>query len=736
MWNRRNIKRTDPACNILKRIGFPNLPLFSGVYCFNNGSGICKAFSGRFEFFFNPFDDRVIGPAPESEFVDNFGFHRRVPISYNISGSPLYADRSINWSRKWAKQTNEGGSTLNLLDMSTFNWCGFTVNDYWPYKSSLLDPTGRYHIYFFNRQSCIYDTATGIRTHYNTRFLHKSDLRIDLDPNPTIFVMEDLLNKKKMLVKHRRQHYFEQSFEVQPYKDGHFIEMKDLSDSTNYLLKRNRTILTPQAYRDFTDMCIHANYTQVSQIEAKNRILVDSECGVDGVEISDKPIVGGPGQQQLEVSLHGIPRFPTETQTMFRVDVTADSKWEGFAEDGLTYTAMTTFRPDSFDKKPGYRNVVRVIMIGAEYFKEPADPKYEHYPEPFWCEYNVMKIGPEHWAKIGEIDTNTFKLMNYPDDIAYLYMCKTILVIFGPLYQTLPADKFNPQTRVRVESIYELGAREPIHAFFADPAKGSDDLWFYHRTNWMTKVKYTCPKNPNEMVRAKSASKYYARQGANRPPLIHSSIGPLLLPQWSEEDFWKVVGVYKGPTDKPEAPDPANFPLGDLNPAEPAIESNNMWLYILIALAVLIVIAMCIICLITTRRWRKRRERQRLNSMASNRSGLSSMNTSLAPSVRSSRSTKTTKIGPSLRSIMTGLSIKPRSSARSSMSNQKTSGLSRSPSQRSNSLPRSSKGLTRSRRSTMTASRPSSSRASRSTTTSRGTPSRSSSNVKSFKRII
>lgn len=727
LWNTK-IKRSDKRCKPLTgNDGLSNLPIFSAVYCFNNGSGVCKAFSGRFEFYFNPFEDKIIGPAPQSQFVDSFGYHSRMPVSYTISGQPLYADRSINWARKWAKQSNEGNSKLNLLDMNTFNWCGYTVNDYWPYKSSMRDPTGRYQIYFFNRQSCIYDNSTGKRIHYNTRFLHKSGLRIDLDPNPTIFALEDLLAKKKVLIKHRRQHYYEVNYEVQDYNGGLFILMTEFpEDDKNHLIVGARTLLTHEAYKNYTDVCVNDWHSQPSETEGatRNRRLVLGQCGVDGTEIADIPIVGGKDQLVLEVSLHGIPRTVLESQEMFRVKTSDDKVWEKFAADGLTYTAMTTFRPDSFEGKEAYQNTVKVIMIAAEYFVNPKDPKDEHYPEPVIFQYNTKKTlyrdGDYTWQNTSEIERRPFKFMNYPDDIAYLYRCKSILLVFGPLYQTLPADKFGPDVRARVDSIYDLGAYEPIAAFFADPSAGSNDLWLYHRMNWMTNVKYSCGNGPDGPVTAKPSGKYYPRAGDLLPPILHlkSVKLPYDYPSWSEEHFFKALGVYKGDTDRPEAPDPTKFPLGEVAPPEPAIESDNMWIYILIALAVLIIIAMCIICLVTTRRRRKRREQERLHSMTTNRSGMSKTNGSSLPSVRSGMHSGSSRAGRSIRSGMTsggsrtgksvrsgmksGMTHSPTPSTRSALSNKNSS--TRSPASTS-----SSNKLSSSRRSLMTSKQPSSS---------------------------
>lgn len=238
-----------------------NVPLLDGAYCFNNRSGICKGFSGKFEFLFDTFKNRVIGPMPKySDDMDDNGYHKRVHVSYNTKSEINYFDRSINWARQYKKRI--GNKRLSLLSSNDFNWCGFVENDLWPYKSAIKYPAedeGEYRIYFFNRQSCIYKYTHGVirgRQHFGTRFLHNSSLRIDLDMNPTIFVMEDAIavpHYDKRLVKHLRQHWYEVPFRVieNPTKSiRYFVKMSETEQEPSKINYTSGPLFTSHAYRN------------------------------------------------------------------------------------------------------------------------------------------------------------------------------------------------------------------------------------------------------------------------------------------------------------------------------------------------------------------------------------------------------------------------------------------------------------------------------------------------------
>lgn len=684
-----------------------NLPSLGGAYCFNNHSGICKGFSGRFEFLFNTFTDEIIGPIPKySDDIDEFGFHKRIPVSYNINGSINYVDRSINWARQFKIEL--GNKTMSLLNIRDFNWCAYTVRDWWPYKSAIIDAKskGRYHIYFFNRQSCIYDTKTKKRQHFNTRFLHKSGLRIDLDINPTIFAMEDRLTQPPndiRLVKHRRQHWYEVEYEVieKPTSTiAYFVKMSDTARTPCKLNLTSGPLFSRNAYRRFSDICI-SDHFQARNDEfkgTKNADLVQIGCGTDATEIADMSVaemnngVGGIS----EVILHSIPRHPPTVESFYGVNVRAKSDWEAFASDGLTFTATTTI------PVPGDKNAVRVISLYSSYkARKNVDAYDEFYPLPLMADY-IARYNRlfNKWSFDRNSKSKEVRELNYVDDIAYLYKCKTILVIFGPLYSELPANKFDISTKGPVDSIYELSLYELAPAFFNVP--DTNDLWVYHRGNWVQKVQYTCGTNGGLVKASKSeGGKYYPRAGKNRLPLFRWP-GPDQVAEYnqptdySEEFFYEALNIFKGNRLQSEAPNPDLYPIDNAPPPEPADEKDSLWIYIIIAIAVLLIISMCIIALITLRRRRHRRRMREsmMSPMSTNRSGMSRHHSSSLPSVRSG------SVGRGSSSIP----VSPRSSLRSPTHSKATTrsslatntGTPTSPSGHSTGTSRSSLGKQRS----------------------------------------
>lgn len=665
---------------------YPNVYTINGVYCFNNGSGICKVFAGRFEFYYDTFNDKILGPTPKSEYVDQFGYHQRVPVSYNITGDIIYADRSINWARVWAPKQ---GKSISLLSSNSFNWCRLAVNNWWPYKSSVLDPTKRYHIYFYNRQSCVFDSQNpdteNAFQHFNTRFIHNTSLRIDLDMNPTIFAMEDNYaddNNRIRLVKHHRQHWYEVEFEV--LKDptpelSYFVKMNDTQTEPCKLDGHRGPLITKSALNEFNGgRCVDERYTTTRN--GKNSLLYPIDCGLDQVEISDLPypLVSVPninGSVLLEVRLHNLPRRPpATTEYFYGVEVGDDREWEEFAKDGFVFSATTTIPIDE--------TKVRVIMLFAD-FKKTTPQTYsdEHYPLPMIADYESKlvlenSVPSAKWEFDRASTAKVVKTLNYVDDIAYLHQCKTILVILGPLYSEVTVDLYNNlNTGSTVGSIYDLGIFELTNSFFAMP--DSNTLWVFHRTNYITDHTYTCGSGRNGIVTAtKKSGKYYARHGNSQPSFIHD-FTPITSDHF-EETFFTDMGVFKGSNESPEAPDPAKYPLGNEDISEPVKPKDNTWIYVLVVAAILLVLAMCIICMFAMRaRKRRRQMMSKLGAEPTTRSSF--FDSILAPfdstatrrSIFKSRPNSSSKIGPRL-TTRTSLHSKPSSATGSTATKRST----------------------------------------------------------------
>lgn len=606
-----------------------NLPIISGAYCFNNGSGLCKAFAGQFEFYFNTIKDKVLGPVEASEYVDSYGFHKRIPRAYNISGSMIYADRSINWARKFTFEPKK----LNLLSTLSFNWCAYTKRDLWPYKSAIKDPTGQFHIYFFNRQSCVYNANNVTsRQHYNTRFLHKSNLRIDLDMNPTIFTMQDhKAGNEVRLVKHKRQHWYEIPFQVleNVRPDLRYFVLMGEQREPCIIDQSRGHLFSENSYRDFSDMCL-TNMYQKRDWASKNAKLVTTFCGLEEEEIADYNLLLN---ELTRVNLHNIPRWPASSTAFYGTTTDDERNWIEFAADGYSFSATTTI-PIKGDSER-----IRVIMLYASYHSVPKDRMDEFYPLPYIADFIAIKSGGDWDLSDRDVKQVETKYLNYVDDIAYLPKCDTILVIFGPLYSEFPKDNFNadPSNAQIVKPIYDLGIYEPVNAFTAI----DNHLYVFHRTNWVSKHTYECG-NP---VRAVKAEPYRYNHGQKYfPEIDRLTEHREHALSHSEEAFFKYLDIYKGPI-SPDAPDTSKYDYKNDDYDSPTGNVTPLSIYIAAGLGTILVMAMCLICLVTLRR-RRRRQALTGKSVRSRLSEVGSL--SQAPSARSSMSNMGSARGASL----------------------------------------------------------------------------------------
>lgn len=611
-----------------------NVPIFKSVYCFNNGTGLCKGLSGRFELLFNVFEDKVIGPyAGYDATVDSNGYHKRVPIAYTKDGSVLTSDRVINWANLFTKNSLK----TNLLNVGGINWCDYCESDNWPYRSAIKDPNsnGRYHIYFFNKQSCIIDTKASpsakAPTQYNTRFTHKSTFRVDQDMNPLIFVMEDnkASGQKYRMVKNKRQHWSETNYNVIDLpgsNNRHFVKIDDF-ETQPQIVGDGKHILSVKAYfatNETENLCLSDGYFYRMDNVTRNNKLLQNYCGLDEVEMADLNAVEERTSKTVyEADLHCLPKHPPRAERFFGVDFSDDKDWLEFAKHGYAFSAFTT-RPIA-----GKSWSVNVIMLYAV-FQEPIENEYdEYYPRPYVSNYTATYNEQSNtWDNDRETNKLERKDMNFVDDIAYLPTCKTILIVYGPLYTEMTeTDLMDRSVKTLIGSVYDLGLWEMTNAFFAV----KDTIYFYHRTNYVVEHKYSCGSNDGQasLVTAKRSSSYMARHGANMPsifPKITDSISCDGNPEMTffEETFFKKLGIFNGDTGSPEAPDPKSFPYdeGQITPA-PA-EASNLWLYLIIGLAVLIILTMCIIYLATRRRRRRRQkaEADRLSNVTQRSSGL------------------------------------------------------------------------------------------------------------------
>lgn len=686
---------------------FQNVPFLTGVYCFNNQSYICKAFAGRFEFYFNTLTDEIIGQANDTEFVDALGYHQRVPVSYDVNGKINYVDTTINWARSYANSQKD--KKVNILSTKSFNWCGYVENGFWPYKSSIK--YGQYHIYFYNRQTCIYDTVTKKRQHFNTRFIHRSKVRIDLDYNPTIFAMEDPIAKDIRLVKHKRQHWYEVKFEVipQPTKDVNFYIKMAPEEERPLKLNGSYMLFTEDTYRKFTNTCIDDT---PAQRNGENGKLFYVWCGMDEVEIADLPYPGrsiNPESPMYEVDLHQLPRHPHEVEQFYDVVVRNEADWEEWAKYGRTFSATTTI-PYYPGDKDRWGEIKIIQFLSHYHIKEPGNEYDEYWPEPILMITNGTFKEKADWWDVKRDYSNTLRDLNYVDDIAYLYKCQTILVILGPLYTELPVEGFSIASTGYIGPIDDLGIYEVANAFFNEPM--TDIIWVYHRTNWVESVQYTCGK----LVTAKKlGGKYYPRRAASGMPTV---FGPNLMPSlgftYCEECFWNWLGIYQGNSMNPEAPDPKNYAqeFANIQPATP--ETDTLFLWVIIGIGVILILIMAIVCITTMRRRRRRiyREEELLQKTLrsgvsgismprTNRSGISSVRVrSSAPTVRTKFSSSRGSL-PGSRSQATTAFGRPALTGRSGLSKSgKTGNSTRSGlSGRSGASGRSGRSTSTSRRS-------------------------------------
>lgn len=735
--NKRPVQPAKPSpsysktrCNMLFKTpkkpckpgeGLANLITFTNAYCFNNGSYICKAFAGRFEFMFNVKENKWLGKVPESKYVDRFGYHKRVPINYDIDGKINYADQSINWARQWAGVTNQNNK-VNLLSINEFNWCAYVKSNYWPYKSAIKK--GPYTIYFFNRQSCIFkDGVEDKKQHYNTRFLHLSKLRIDIDINPTIFAMEDPLAKgdQLRLVKHKRQHWYEVEFNVveNPTPNiTYFVKMKDTETLPCTIRDASGPLLNKQMLEKVTDVCMDDGY-QDRATGAKNGQLVEAHCGYDQTESADMTLAEFKSHnraQQYEVDVHCLPYYPYIAQSFFGINIPNKEYWESF-KAMVAFTAVT-----SIPRKEGD---FRVLMFFSKYGVDvPRDVYDEFYPKPYFSDYIAKPIyspdGKEiiKWESKPEANARYVPNLNYVDDIAYLHKCDSVLIVFGPLYTEMLASQFSVDKRTVIEPIYHLGLQEPTNCFLAAP--DSNIIYFYHRTNWIVKHEYKCGKPDKDiLVTAERIGKYKALRGQDRVPLFQREIFGPISHDPNEEYLFRLMGLYKGSI-VPEAPDAAKYPLPEL-PVPPPLKNNAdyTWVYILIGVAILLILLLCIICIFTLRRRNEHRRKHKkahsnmpstmtarsgLQSARQNNSNISAGKTGRSAlqsgASRSSLRAKPTERSANLNNKSQATSIsrsarsqmgrsRPGRSVRSNLSassKAKGSGVSRTPTQRSSSM--------------------------------------------------
>lgn len=634
---------------------YPNVMFLGGVYCFNNGTGICKAFAGQFEFYFNTFSDTIIGPAPKSKHVSFSGQHSRIPVSYNVDGKIIYADRSINWAKSF-KETMHGNN-ISLLSMTDFNWCQYTKNDWWPYKTAIKDSksNGRFYIYFYNRQSCIYDTVKKKRQHFNTRFMGNSSLRIDLENNPLIFAMEDYLAQEVRLVKNKRQHWYEVPFETIELNGRknirYFVEMSADQKLPCMINGTSAPLLSNDAFRRYSgDTCLSDDIHKRSAGE-KNSGPLWHHCGADEVETADYPLTHYYYQrgQVIEVDLHNLPKHPKVSESFYGVNYESYVDWTTFAAHGYSFTATTTIPID------GYRDRVRVISLFSD-FHQSQDNKYdENYPMPMMADYTAYynRFSGLWDSRERRKKAIRLKNLNYVDDIAYLHKCHTILVIFGPLYSELPADNFHITTRGPIGSIDELGSNELINAAFAEPFR--DTLYFYHRLNYISKHKYTCAsKNgpdregsaSSPLVTAVMLGSYMPRQGKGQPEVFKKEPDKRMNLVLREETFFQISDVLKVSPLRPEAPNPSLYKEVAVPPPEPITEGSTSWVYMVVVIGALICVSLCMICTITLRKRRRRRQKAQFDELQRSRidgspSRLSRKNTTRSSTVPASQSAAT-----------------------------------------------------------------------------------------------
>jgi len=647
MHNMTAMKRGTPeVCEKYKNTEndevFKNVPHINAAHCDKQNK--CKMLAGRFEFYYDVLNGTILGPVT-GEHINPNGIHKRVPISYTPDGKVLTNDRVINWAIAYVKE----GRKFNLLNSQQFNWCKYAPENNWPYKASFNDQKskGRYNVYFFNRQSCIYDTVTKQTQHFNTRFLHKSNLRIDLDYNPAIFPIHDPLNGDVRLVKHYRQHWYESSYEilVNPTpKLKYFIKINPNQELPSIINDTSGPLISRNAYRSKTDICL-SNFYQ--NRVGKNGRLLTTGCGFDQTEIADtNPVYGkqlGESYRVMEIDLHTIPRHPKENQGFFGVNTSDDNNWQAFANDGVSFSASTSWQTEGQKAS----NKVNSLLVYSKYLAEPPDIYDEFYPMPYLSLKENTLVG-DQWSRETKTD-NPEKFLNYVDDIAYLHLCGTILVVFGPLYTEFPQDKFNLKDEAPVGAIIDLGLYETTNAFFADYAEPGM-LYFYFRLNYIAKYSYTCATGQAKLVTAKIVDKYHRKVGTDD----YKNLGKKpnnwdLENNYSEEEFFRELKILSGPV-LAEPPDPRDYPL-ETESLRP-IGSDLTWLYYFAAAVAILILIMIILCLFVVRKVRKRHApRPGIGIFPTFRSGM----TSLAADPPTRRSSMPLSTGPDPVSRRSGL---------------------------------------------------------------------------------
>lgn len=627
---------------------YTNLPLISAAYCFNNNTGLCKLVAGRFEFYFDHWQNKILGPVEQSQYVDQYGYHKRMPISYDPNGKINYVDRSIMWASQYVKEIPK----RSLLSSTDINWCLYAGNAYWPYKSAMIDPSGKYNIYFFNRQTCVEPRENSDKKqHFNTRFLHNSTCRIDLDINPLIFSIQDnTRNNELRLVKHHRQHWYTTNYQVLEGVGQHnfFVLMGSHMDRPSRINETSGPFIGRQAYRPLTDICIYGPH--MYEWTHNNIELVQVDRGTDQYEVVDlpQPHVARRNDLPLEVNLHNIPIHNIAATQFAGISAADYEKWKTFAADGFTWTALTTIptNPDQPDNEN-----VRAFMLWSNYYVRPSNEYDENYPMPQLSIFNAgYKNGT--WADASRArlsEANEIKNLNYVDDIAYLYQCRTILVIFGPLYTEIPPDQFSIDTKTKIGSILDLDLWELTNAFFSPP--GTSQIYFFHRTNYVSQHDYECGSGPDSLVTAKIQSNKYAcvtNSGYQYLKGQHFSVTE--DQNHFEETFFKDLEIFQGDDSSPRPDDPRNYKIEYVKIPEPLPgEDFPTWMYILIGIAVLMLLLMCVACLMTFRR--RKRHVHHLRTHATARSSLPKSFNSTA----TARSGLPTNRSPSQASIRSGL---------------------------------------------------------------------------------
>lgn len=566
---------------------FPNIPSLTGAFCYNNQSGLCKGFSGRFEFQFNTDADQILGPMSKySSDIDEFGYHLRVPVSYNIRGHINYADSSINWARQFQKE--HGGKHMSLLSTKDFNWCEYAKDDNWPYKSAIKDAKsdGRYHIYFYNHQSCIIDTQTGQQSFSNSRFVSDKFLEHpDLDINPTIFAMEDGFADPPYdirLVRYRLQASYEVSFSVVRTTEAKYL-VKVSKYASRGKIKDAAPFFGRDAYRRFSDACIGNNSRLGTELEKQ-----EVACGFGTKEVIGESILKceEPDGQELDECMTQtiLPSIESPDETIQNDFITRIKSLDG----AFNIIFASTNVPSPNDK---YK--IRELVLRANYINETK--QLETMIVEVLYNYNVTANVWQSQVKSQESVPN----LNYVDDIAYLYKCRTILVIFGPLYSELPEDQFDVSTARPVHSIYDLSIWELATAFFNKI--GTNELYVFHRTNWVQKLAYTCGQDES-LSTAKKVGRYFPVAGVHaNQNLGIKGVSSDYDTDVSEEYFWELLKIFKGDRlSRIDAPDPELY--------NTFADRTGLWIYTALSLVILVTLVVCIAVVIIRRRRRAPQE--------------------------------------------------------------------------------------------------------------------------------